>query len=65
MGRAPTYQVWRYTQQKDRYFIFVDKNNLGAFQMIYTNDLTEVSRPDWQEILTAGRGPWMWVAGWA
>ncbi len=52
-GRAPTYQVWRYTQQKDRYFIFVDKNNLGGYQLIYTNDLTEVSRPDWQEILTS------------
>lgn len=51
-GTAPTYQVWRYTTQKDRYFIFVDKTNLGAFQLIYTNELTEVSRPDWQDILT-------------
>jgi len=51
-GRAPTYQVWRYTKQKDRYFIFVDKSNLGAFQLIYTNELTEPSRPDWQDILT-------------
>ncbi len=31
----------------------MDKNNLGEFQLIYTNDLTEVSRPDWQDILTA------------
>jgi GWxTD domain-containing protein len=52
MNRAPTYQVWRYTRQKDRYFIFVDRNNLGAFQMIYTNELTEVSKPDWQDLLT-------------
>ncbi len=51
-GRAPTYQVWRYTKQKDRYFIFVDKNNLGGFQLIYTNELTESSRQDWQDILT-------------
>lgn len=50
---APAYQVWRYRQQKDLYYIFVDKSNLGAFQLIYTNDLTEVSKPDWQEILTA------------
>jgi GWxTD domain-containing protein len=53
VGNAPPYQVWRYTKQKDRYFIFVDRNNLGEFQMIYTNDLTEVSRPDWQDILTS------------
>ena len=52
-GRAPTYEVWRYTQQKDRYFIFIDKSNLGDFQMIYTNDLTENSKPDWQEQLTS------------
>jgi len=51
-GQAPPYQVWRYTKQKDRYFIFVDRSNLGEYQMIYTNDLTEVSRPDWQDILT-------------
>jgi GWxTD domain-containing protein len=51
-GTAPTYQVWRYTQQKDRYFIFVDKHNLGGYQLVYSNDLTEVSKPDWREILT-------------
>jgi len=53
VGKAPPYQVWRYTKGKDRYFIFVDRNNLGEFQLIYSNDLTEVSRPDWQDILTA------------
>lgn len=53
VGQAPPYQVWRYTKQKDRYFIFVDKGNMGAFQLIYSNDVTEVSRPDWQDILTA------------
>jgi GWxTD domain-containing protein len=52
VGKAPPYQVWRYTNQKDRYFIFVDKTNLGGFQLIYTNELTEISKPDWQEILT-------------
>jgi len=53
VGRAPTYQVWRYTKQRDRYYIFVDRNNLGGFQLIYSNDLTEVSKPDWPDILTA------------
>jgi len=53
VGQAPTYQVWRYTQQKDRYFIFVDRSNMGGYQLIHSNDLTEVSKPGWQEILTA------------
>lgn len=51
-GQAPPYQVWRYTTQRDRYFIFVDKNNMGGFQLVYTNELTELSKPDWQEQLT-------------
>lgn len=52
-GLAPPYQVWRYTQQKDLYFIFIDRSNLGAFQLIYSNDRTEVSQADWMEQLTA------------
>jgi len=54
VGQAPTYQVWRYTKQRDRYFIFIDPSNMGAFQLIYSNDRTEVSKPDWMELLTAG-----------
>lgn len=52
VGRAPTYEVWRYTRQKDRYFIFADRNGFGAYQLLYTNELNEVSKPDWREILT-------------
>ena len=51
-GQAPPYQVWRYTKTRDRYYIFVDRNNLGEFQLIYSNDLTEKSLSDWREILT-------------
>jgi GWxTD domain-containing protein len=51
-GRAPTYEVWRYTRQKDRYFIFADRTGFGVFQLLYTNDLNEASKPDWREILT-------------
>lgn len=52
VGRAPTYEVWRYTRQKDRYFIFADRTGFGVFQMLYSNDLNESSKPDWREILT-------------
>jgi GWxTD domain-containing protein len=50
--RAPTYEVWRYTRQKDRYFIFADRTGFGAFQLLYSNELTEASKPDWRDILT-------------
>lgn len=53
-GRAPTYHVWRYTQQRNRWFIFIDRSNMGGYQLIHSNDLTEVSKPDWMELLTAG-----------
>lgn len=50
--RAPTYEVWRYTRQKDRYYVFADRTGFGVYQLLYSNDLTEVSKPDWREIIT-------------
>ncbi len=31
VDRAPTYEVWRYTRQKDRYFIFADRTGFGVY----------------------------------
>ena len=45
-------EVWRYSRQKDRYFIFADRTGFGVFQLLYSNDLNEASKPDWREILT-------------
>jgi len=51
-NRAPTFEIWRYTQGRVRWYIFADQNNFGNFRLIKTNDLQETSAPNWCEILT-------------
>lgn len=51
-GKAPPYTVWQYQRGKGRYYIFADRTGLGNYQLLYTDDLTEVSRGDWLDILT-------------
>lgn len=51
-GRAPAFEIWRYTQGRPRFFIFADENNFGHFRLIKTNALEETSAPNWCEILT-------------
>jgi GWxTD domain-containing protein len=50
-GKAPPYLVWRYTTGKGEYYIFADLSGVGGFQLLYSNDLKEVSKSDWKEIL--------------
>lgn len=52
-GKAPPYLVWRYTKEKDLYFIFVDRTGLGTFDLIASNDLREPSQAGYEEILGA------------
>lgn len=51
-GRAPTYQIWRYTRRRDTWYIFADRTGLGSFKLMHTNDRSEVGLPGWREILT-------------
>lgn len=51
-GRSPPYEVWRFRTGKDRYYIFADRSGgVGIFQLIYSNDVKEVSQPNWREIV--------------
>ncbi len=50
-GQTPPYEVWRYTQGKSTYYIFVDRTGFGAYQLVYTDDLTETSLPGWGDLL--------------
>jgi GWxTD domain-containing protein len=52
-GRAVPYQVWRYRQGRDRYFVFADRSNgIGVFQLVHSNDVKEIGLPNWREIVT-------------
>jgi GWxTD domain-containing protein len=51
-GRSPPYQVWRYRQGKDRWYIFADRaNGLGNYQLIHSNDVKEATLPNWREVV--------------
>lgn len=50
-GRAPPYEVWRYTKGKGSYYIFADRTGFGAYQLIYSNDLREPGIPVWSEVI--------------
>ncbi len=50
-GRAPPYEVWRYTTGKGYHYIFADRTGFGAYQLIYSNDLREPGIPAWAEVI--------------
>ena len=50
-GRAPPYEVWRYTTGKGSYYIFADRTGFGAYQLIFSNDLHEPGIPSWSEVI--------------
>jgi GWxTD domain-containing protein len=51
-GRSPPYQVWRYRQGKDRWFVFADRASGGGnYQLVHSNDIKENGLPNWREII--------------
>jgi GWxTD domain-containing protein len=51
-GRSPPYQVWRYRQGKDRWFVFADRaSGVGNYQLVHSNDIKENGLPNWREII--------------
>ena len=50
-GRVPAYEVWRYFDRGDRYYLFADRGVMG-FRLLRSNDPRESREPRWQEILS-------------
>ena len=50
-GSTRPYVVWKYTKVKSLRFVFLDPTALGHYELIWTDDRHEPSRPDWQELL--------------
>jgi GWxTD domain-containing protein len=45
------YEVWKYTRGKARHYIFADRTGFGGFQLIYSNDVTEIDSPAWGSVI--------------
>jgi len=51
-GRAPSYEVWRYSRDRLRYYIFADRTGIGQYVLMKSNDLKEPGLAGWIDILT-------------
>jgi GWxTD domain-containing protein len=45
------FEVWKYTRGKARYYIFADRTGFGAYQLIYSNDVSENDIPAWGSVI--------------
>lgn len=45
------YEVWKYTRERVRKYVFLDQTRFGNYALIWTDDRREPSRPNWQELL--------------
>lgn len=46
------WEVWKYSKDRALKFVFLDRTRLGNYALIYTNDRTEPSLPDWSALLS-------------
>jgi len=47
------YEVWKFTRDRQRWYVFIDDTGLGHYTLIGTNDRRESSRQGWQRTLGA------------
>lgn len=50
-GQTPALEIWKYTRQRNRYFVFADRNRMGAFSLLLSNELKEPGLPNWQDVI--------------
>lgn len=46
------WEVWKYSKDRALKFVFLDRTRLGNYALIFTNDRTEPSLPDWTALLS-------------
>ncbi|NOY60863.1 MAG: hypothetical protein GXO75_18295, partial [Calditrichaeota bacterium] len=44
-------EVWSYYRNKGLKFIFIDEEGFNQYRLIYTNDVNEISDPQWREMI--------------
>jgi GWxTD domain-containing protein len=45
------YEVWKYTRDRGYWYVFLDRNGMGDFQLIATNDRREPGLQAWEGII--------------
>jgi GWxTD domain-containing protein len=47
------FEVWKYTRDRPRWYVFQDATGFGHYTLLATNDRREVGRQNWESILGA------------
>ncbi len=50
---ARPYEVWYYYSEGRKQFIFADIEGLGRYELVFSSDERELTRPDWKLIINA------------
>jgi GWxTD domain-containing protein len=45
------YEAWKFTRDRNRWYVFQDQTGLGHYTLIATNDRQEAGRQGWQRLL--------------
>jgi len=45
------YEAWKYTRDRGYWYVFVDRNGMGDYQLIATNDRREPGLQQWENII--------------
>jgi GWxTD domain-containing protein len=45
------YEVWKYTRDRGYWYVFLDRNGLGDYALIATNDRREPGRQEWESLI--------------
>jgi len=50
-GNTNPYEIWKYTRDRALKYVFMDLTRFGNYSLIYTNDIHEQSRVNWEDLL--------------
>lgn len=45
------FEVWKFTRDRNRYYVFVDQSGFGHYVLLGTNDRQEVTQQEWERVL--------------
>lgn len=45
------YEVWKYTRDRGYWYVFLDRNSMGDYELIATNDRREPGRQEWESLI--------------
>ena len=51
MASPRPYEAWKYTRERGYYYVFVDRNGMGDYSLVATNDRREPGLQNWEGVI--------------